>query len=502
MRKLLSVILLTSLLLSVISCGDSGSKTADDNSSPSSEGEQTSVETATETTTEDPYVYINTLAEVDMEGAEIHFIAFDGGYQEMIINDIDTDSETGAALNDALYRRNRQIEEQYNCVIVTAHDEDSNKVTTTLTKEEMSGECLYDIIDNTTVTMASAITGGYLIDMANLPYVDYSQPWWLSDAVNNLSIAKENFVTISYANHLANDVAWGTMFNKYLFDSYGFEYPYQAVKDGKWTLDMMNELMKVVPIDSNGNGMTDGDDMFGCIGQYFDAAALMTGFGVDYFRKDNDDIPYFALDEASNADKFDKCFDFMTDDAKFLIVEKYNGKYSNVWDEIWAGGFINDRGLFMLNCAGNLISFTNMDHDFGFLPMPKLDENQQNYRSMTSLWFTTCFGVSSGHKNSLENIGLMLEAMSFYSYTDVEDIYNRTYLSNRFIRDEESVEMLALISSSKHFDPGLVFNWNGALQTAQNIISGGKNTFASTVAKNKQSVDKSVEKTVSSIEGQ
>jgi len=96
----------------------------------------------------------------------------------------------------------------------------------------------------------------------------------------------------------------------------------------------------------------------------------------------------------------------------------------------------------------------------------------------------------------------MLEAMSFYSYTDVEDIYNRTYLSNRFIRDEESVEMLALISSSKHFDPGLVFNWNGALQTAQNIISGGKNTFASTVAKNKQSVDKSVEKTVSSIEGQ
>ena len=43
------------------------------------------------------------------------------------------------------------------------------------------------------------------------------------------------------------------LFNKHLHTEYALENLYQLVKDGKWTLEVFNGMMKDIPKDLNGD---------------------------------------------------------------------------------------------------------------------------------------------------------------------------------------------------------------------------------------------------------
>lgn len=494
-NRLTAMAMLALLLLQTASCASNDAGKTDDTNADNTP-------TVTEAVTEDPKLsqkrdYFASLQPISAAGAEIAFAAINLGSEELGDNDITTSAENGAKMNDAVYARNREIEEKLGVKLVVNGFDSDDDLQNAITNDTLSGEGFYDVVNAKTTSQAVLFNNGCLADFADIPNLQLDQAWWNQDANEAFTLAGTQYVLLSPLCHWADSVAWFVLFNKALFAEYDLPDPYQLVRDGKWTLNAMYDMMKVVPIDSNGNGQTDYDDMFGCIAQNFDALALTTSFGCNIFEKDENDIPQFVLPNEDNVSKMQIISEFFEDTARTIIVNhKMYADVPDKWNVLWADKFAEGKGLFMFNCPGNLSGFTDMKQDFGILPIPKYDEAQKEYRTMTSLWFTTSLSVPKLHGAEAGDIGTVLDAMSYLSYVDVEPTFAETYLQNRHIRDEESVEMLNIITSSKSYDPGFVLNWSSAVTLPLVSIEQGGDKFVSTIESSRKKIEKEVQKSV------
>lgn len=91
-----------------------------------------------------------------------------------------------------------------------------------------------------------------------------------------------------------------------------------------------------------------------------------------------------------------------------------------------------------------------MDQDFGIVPMPKLGEEQDRYYTcvMENL---TVLGIPVSAKDT-ELSGLVLEALARIGYDTVTPVYFEKALGTKYVRDDDSSEMLSLILDSVWFD--------------------------------------------------
>ena len=97
--------------------------------------------------------------------------------------------------------------------------------------------------------------------------------------------------------------------------------------------------------------------------------------------------------------------------------------------------------------------YRSMDTDFGVLPYPKLDENQDKYYTMAeelSIMLTVPVTADA------EFSSLILEAMAIESVNTVSPAFYDVCLNGKIVRDEESKEMLDILFENKVFDIGLV----------------------------------------------
>ncbi|MBQ7300967.1 MAG: hypothetical protein IJW77_14125, partial [Clostridia bacterium] len=270
-KRLTAAALLALLLLQTASCASDDGGTV--------EGTADGSQTETEAITVDPKAqekadYFAALQPISQADAEITFAAINVGSDDIGKNDIATDAENGAKMNDAVYARNREIEEKLGVKLVCNGFDSDSDLQSAVSNDTLSGEGFYDVINAKTHIQAVFFNNGYLMDLSGVPNLQLDREWWNRDANEAFTIGGLQFLLLSPLCHCADSVAWFVMFNKSLFNDYDLPDPYQMVRDGTWTLDAMYEMMKVVPLDSNGNGQTDGDDMFGCVAQMFDALAL------------------------------------------------------------------------------------------------------------------------------------------------------------------------------------------------------------------------------------
>ena len=59
--------------------------------------------------------------------------------------------------------------------------------------------------------------------------------------------------------------------------------------------------------------------------------------------------------------------------------------------------------------------------------------------------------------------------------------------------------MLNIITGSKQYDPGFVFNWSSAITLPQNCIESGGDKLASTIERSRKGIESGVEKTMKAV---
>ena len=491
---LISVVCLP-LMASLAACGDttSGDVNADNNNAV--DNEQGGEDAGEDTPEVDEKVQYDPKFEaVDMQGYvfKIGTRDDDAPYHPYAVHtrDLYAEAETGDLINDAVYKRNRYIEDKYNCkiemdaFIESSGEDQNNKI---VEKSVKAGDKSYDLLMTHMHHGTTSAVGGNLYNIAEFPNIDLSKPYWNDGATEGYSINNRLYVGLSDYSFSTNENLYCMFFNKELLQSYDIENPYALVKENKWTFSKFNEIIRVGASDVNGDGVMDEADRFG----YISTAAVnfLWSGGSHIMAKDGEDIPYIDFISQKTLDIYDKT----------LAIVKNDYTYSK--EKEWFTGdtigmFANSQGVFYGNqlCRVNDLRATLFD--FGIVPYPKYDEAQERYYSYVD-GHASMMAIPLNLPNP-EWTGMLIEEMSYLAYKDILPVYYDVVLNVKLVRDEESIEMLKILFDSKVFDPSYVLGgdfWG----TWNDQINLNKTDFVSTYEKKEASSMKAVQKKIDSI---
>ena len=111
-----------------------------------------------------------------------------------------------------------------------------------------------------------------------------------------------------------------------------------------------------------------------------------------------------------------------------------------------------DNQLLFMDCSFFYAQLLrSMETDFGIIPYPKYNEDQDRYYSRVSYYNAPVIPISNDRP---ELVGAVLEYFNYASSETVIPAYYDTVLHGKVVRDEESREMLDIIFNSRVVDIG------------------------------------------------
>jgi len=425
--RLISAALLTALMisLSLISCGspDAGKKSV---TTAAGDGSETA-ETAP-----DPFFGLET---ADCGGKTFTLLTDD-----MYLDGVYTESENGDVLNDALYERNRTVEEKLN-IKISVRDlpggwTDRQSFMDTLRGSVMAGQGAYDLVNEYSAIVCFNIADGIFLNLLDLPHLRFESPWWSKVMVEDLTVNGKLFDITGDISTSLWDSMFVMFFNKERITDYGLESPYELVESGKWSFDKYLELNVGIASDVNGDGVMNDEDMWGSV--YYDTLAL------DNFRAASD-VPC-TVRGTDGKPTLDLNSDGMVRVAERVMELAYSNpdvRFIDNTADATTAIFMAGRGIFygtMLSYASQLRA---MDEDFGIIPFPKDSEEQENYYT-SSRDSRSMIAITIDVKDP-DFSALVTEALCATGRSIIIPAYYDVALKGKAARDEESAAMLDII---------------------------------------------------------
>ena len=181
--------------------------------------------------------------DLNFGGEEIVFISRDrDGWTD---REIWVEAVNGEPINDAVYERNKAVEQRLNVKIVNVFEDDMNGYTIVnrVDTAVKAGTNEYDVLGAACyITLGQSINGTFA-NLRNSVYLDFDQPWW-SQGLNDATHYKELQHVIAGSMLLSiYRFAYATVFNQKIFDDAGQTYLYEYVDNGTWTLDKQISLV-------------------------------------------------------------------------------------------------------------------------------------------------------------------------------------------------------------------------------------------------------------------
>ena len=393
-----------------------------------------------------------------------------------------TDTSSGV-INDAVFERNTLFEEYGNLTFVlipTSH----TVITTNLQIEALSNTGDFQFVSQTTTATAGAATAGYLFNYLELD-IDYDQAWWDQ---GTLDFALEGCVFFMDGpfNIVDDDVTFVMLFNKTLQHQYLVENPYDTVKRGEWTLDYFNSVVKDLSTE-DGDGKWDENDTYGFAAPRSIGETFFYGADLKYVENSrNTETPELALNES----RMERAINTIAKARK--IVKENNSTYvAAVGEESLALEiFMDNRALYYVEAASYLRALNGgMDGEYGVIPIPKYDKNQEKYTTWRhGIGSTLSMPISISGQDLFE-VANILELYAILSQKYVRPAYYDTMLTTRNVHDVESSEMLDLIFQNRIYDMAMYFDSLGFASLFSNSVIA-VDTFTSSYSSVSRSFDK------------
>ena len=393
------------------------------------------------------------------------------------------EESSGDLIKDAIYARTLSVEERFG-VKIEERQISPDQISGNVRKCVRSGDILGDAVYLWGLYYLDLAAEGCLYNLNNLPNVDFSKPYYDQKGRAQLSVANRLYMMTGDANMYYNDNTWVLMFNKKLLDDYALDDPYKLVKDGKWTIDKMLELGKPCVKDVNGDGSFTFDDQYGMVTHSETIRGMYFASGERIFTKNSKDVPEFngiserfvaALEKVYEVFN-DYNFTFDTRNPKNLASIKGLG------DDVPRIMFETNKALFcgeMLECVRR---YRAMETSFGVLPLPKTDENQKEYSSYMAYPFTGVCVQSNISEDDEEFIGTIIEAMHSASHYTLIPAYFDSALYVKFMRDEESREMLEIILNNRSYPFSVLKDFALISSALKDAVVAGDSNFVSVVS--------------------
>ncbi len=486
-RRMITAILVGAMLLSMVACGTSRD---------ASQKETTADTTTTTETVQTETKPARVAADLPARNFEGETFTFFARIYENVwsASDLLAKETTGEMINDAVYTRTAYIEDTYNLTLDAVASEQEviiDQLKTVVT----AGDDTYCAFVSDVYDAGGCATEGMLYDLNTMEHIDFDARWWSQMTNDALRLGGKQFYATGDIFIVDNKAARVFYFNKGLAIDTGLEDPYQLVAENKWTLDTYISMNEAVANDVNGDGVMDPDtDVFGTMSQTNLGMVLYIGSGNTLSDKDEEDMPVLSCDST------------MALDTLMGIAQAISGKNyirtddKSTMSDLYLDNmmrFMAGRTLFLPEVLVHIESMRASDIDIGILPPPKYTAEQEQYYCYADGW---CVNVVSIPKTNTEpeKISFVLETMSADSLNNLTPAYYEVCLTDKYVRDQESVQMLDLIMNSVIMDNANVFSWGGLEKTVKTALYEGDN-LASSIASVRKSVETAMQNTMDAL---
>lgn len=451
MKRKLTAFLLIVAMLAAVSCGSGGSNTPV-TSSPESE--------TTAEPESDPRLSISDdLPEVDLEGYEFRILPAYYG-KTPVVPLYAPDESSGDVVDDAIFDRNRRIEERFNCNIVEIDDgiSDWNAHSNYIKTNVMAGDDSFDITMNHIIGGPNISLDGIFLNLYDLEYLDFSKPWWSKQMVDEMTVRNQIYLVGDTIGLGALKSAKVLYINKGKFSDYGLELPYDDVFNGVWTMDKLVSLTKDVYEDLNGNSERDVDDFYGYV-SHSSQNGWLVSCDVPVLEKDPEKTLKIVVNGDKVASLVEKVYKLYFESEGSLIIKGNDPVTGAVQTDWQAQLFANGHGLVAFSLIRHAATtFRESNVEYGIIPFPKWDEKQDAYRTFCS---GDLIGVPVTVGNQ-ETTSLILEALTAETFKTVVPAYFDTALKEKFTFDSESGQTLDIINDSLTISFAYAYdNWQG-----------------------------------------
>jgi len=263
-------------------------------------------------------------------------------------------------------------------------------------------------------------------DLTKLESVDWTQKKWLPGVTEKMS---KKGAVYGCAPTLHPEPKTGMFFNKRLLKEANInpETVYDMQRDGTWTWDAFEKMLKATTRDIDNDGVIDVFGMANVSDQFCGAAVLSNGSA--YIGKDKETGKYTnMLGEEATLEALDWCS---------KMQQAYEMPYPEGanWDW-WFAAFKNGQTCFMVNAQYYCNNLEDMVDDWGYVCFPAGPRGDGKYRcgqDENTFVIPACYD-----KAQAEKIAKMLDLWSDQVPGYSEDSWKEDYYP-RF-RDERAVD--------------------------------------------------------------
>lgn len=396
-------------------------------------------------------------------------------YRDDVVNSFYVSEQTGDIVDDAVYNSNHAVEERLdvklNMILMAGSaNNDREGYMNAISNSVLAGDNAYDLCGVMTYNAPTLIQKGVLTDLLGVKYLNFDKPWWTGDLTELATIGGKLYFASGDISLELTQRIYCMLFNKNLAESLKVDDFYTIVNEGKWTLDKMKEIGTNAYADLDGDSTVSTGDRYGIVvNDYNHMAGFMASLETVFTKIGDDGRQHISGDSEHTIDAMQKIVKVFNNNDGIFYMNKSDAVPSVVAEnhDVYRSMFKDDR-LLIITSEFNQISsvFRDMKSDYGIIPYPKYDEDQENYYTLARNVYSSMVIPKTCDK--LDVVGATMEAMAAQNYKKVSPAYFETALKVKYSRDDATSQMYDLIKQGLKFN--FAFTFSAVSGTLANIF--------------------------------
>lgn len=416
------------------------------------------------------------LPEMDWDGAEYRILGRDASTPVFENFEVDRDELPEDVVGIAVWNRNNAIKDKYNLDVV------GTLVETPIDQAKIfidAGDDMFDLILCPNNMMQQFGTKGQLVNLKGLEYINLDHECWNDYANEQLTFGGKLYYTTNKFLLEDKHRTWLVWYNRTLANELNLGKLEQEVFDGTWTMDRFIEIAKTCSAETDGSdGMTSGD-RWGVVlsaPANFSVLAYSCGFRLSDMQPDGYPALVGATDRMMSI--LDKVM-LLTSDTQTCFIQKLRPTTDESTNVAVETLYREGRAVAMLHCVSWFSNLNRVPFEYGVLPTPKYDENQENYYCSPNPPNGVLLAVPST-VNDIKKAGFGLEAISEESVETSYKEYIETKCKLQIAFDEDMSKCLKIVFDNIVYDIAFLDDY-GELKTKvlDALVKESGNVYAS-----------------------
>ena len=426
------------------------------------EGGSDTVSTSSQVENTDKYNIYDDLGELDFGGRTVTIANVDRTWYD---NEVYVSEITGDKVKDAIYERNKAVEERLNIKLDTVRYKGPGvvqfAVVNNLEKGVLGGALEYDLVHSPSYASASYTGRNLFYNLLKVDALDLDGKVYWSKYFNEAaSIGKGQYMATGAISLSFYRFIFATLVNDKVLNSHT-EAPniVEIVNDGKWTLEYQKTLAAQYYEDQGADGK-DEEDNFGLVtSDYLNVDPYWSACNLSALKKGGHGFYVYELDIERVSGAVDRILSLFNDDATYCYLLDGKHETGNGEQIAIAKKFAKGESLMATLRLIELedVSIRNMKDEYTVIPLPKYDEQQDKYYSYIHDSFTAVSIPVTVNAEEAEVLGSVLEAMASESYRTVTPRYYEEALKLRYVDNPESAQMLDMMTQNVKLDAAVIF---------------------------------------------